>query len=173
MHYRSFRAASEGFHFYCLEAGGGIIAPHCTGGSRGWRLAAAEFLKIIGQVWNSTLHAFPAWARSFITQRDGMSQLSTRGREEKPAIWCFIIIFFSPGCLRSKREIYANSPGLSLIGFWVVFLAYGLPINIFKSWLSALWFITLSKYIENIAACPFRPFIRSETRSLKILLLAN
>lgn len=42
VYYRSFRAASEGFHFYCLEAGGGIIAPHCTGGSRGWRLAAAE-----------------------------------------------------------------------------------------------------------------------------------
>ena len=38
----AFRAAYEGFHFYCLGAGGGIIAPHCTGGSRGWRLAAAE-----------------------------------------------------------------------------------------------------------------------------------
>lgn len=35
VYYRSFRAASEAFHFYCLEAGGGIIAPHCTGGSRG------------------------------------------------------------------------------------------------------------------------------------------
>lgn len=42
VYYRSFRAADEGFHFYCLEAGGGIIAPHCTGGSWGWRLAAAR-----------------------------------------------------------------------------------------------------------------------------------
>lgn len=42
VYYRSFRAADEGFHFYCLEAGGGIIAPHCTGGSWGWRLAAAK-----------------------------------------------------------------------------------------------------------------------------------
>lgn len=37
-----YRLPMRGFHFYCLEAGGGIIAPHCTGGSWGWRLAAAE-----------------------------------------------------------------------------------------------------------------------------------
>lgn len=42
LYYRSFRAAYGGFHFYCLEAGGGIIAPRCTGGSWGWRSAAAE-----------------------------------------------------------------------------------------------------------------------------------
>lgn len=26
-------SACEGFHFHCLQAGGGIVAPHCAGGS--------------------------------------------------------------------------------------------------------------------------------------------
>lgn len=70
VYYRSFRAASEGFHFYCLEAGGGIIAPHCTGGSRGWRLAAAErgpidYWPAIGTKQNNiwcTCDDFPLWS---------------------------------------------------------------------------------------------------------------
>lgn len=116
VYYRSFRAASEGFHFYCLEAGGGIIAPHCTGGSRGWRLAAAE---VPIDYWPGVKFYpacfFPACARSFITQRDGMSQLTTRGREEKPAIWCFIVLFcffFSPFVLWPEEKYKSTPSGL-------------------------------------------------------------
>lgn len=92
VYYRSFGAESEGFHFYCLEAGGGIIAPHCTGGSRGWRLDAAEKgayrllarCEILPRMLFFSF-SFSACARSFITKRDGMSQPPTGGRGGKPA----------------------------------------------------------------------------------------
>lgn len=98
----AFRAAYEGFHFYCLGAGGGIIAPHCTGGSRGWRLAAAE-----GPIdyWPG-VKFYPACFSlpvpdPLLPREMGCHCFPTRGREGKgregkgwggeAAIWCFIV----------------------------------------------------------------------------------
>lgn len=50
--------------------------------------------------------------RSFIIKRDGMSQLSTRGTEEKPAIGCLLSPFF-PLCY--FFEEISQPPGISFI----------------------------------------------------------
>lgn len=109
---RSFRgSAYEGFHFYCLEAGGGIIAPHCTGGSRGWRLAAAE-----GPIdyWPGVKFypaCFSCLCQILYYPQTRDVKPPTRGRrEEKAAIWCFIVLFYE-----QKRGKKSPPPSLNFV----------------------------------------------------------
>lgn len=101
LYYQSFRGASEGSPV--LLSGGGRRWDHLTSLHR-WQLGlkvnlSRGFLQIIGQVWNSILHAFFSFffsplhfARSFITQRDGVSELTTRGREENKN--CNLVFYY-------------------------------------------------------------------------------
>lgn len=92
---------------------------------------------------------FPACARTFITQRDGMSQLPTRGRGgKKPAIWCFIVLFFLFWLFSSKKR-KDRQPCLVYFywGMWLPGIGLSclrFPRNIFKSWDCGFWFTTMS-----------------------------
>ncbi len=108
VYYRSFTAADEGFHFHCLEAGGGIIAPHCTGGSRGWRLAAAEgAYRLLARCEILPCMLFLLVPDPLLPRELGCHSFPPEAEKKKAVIWCFIVLVscFS-GCFLTKRESF-------------------------------------------------------------------
>lgn len=137
VYYRSFRAASEGFHFYCLAAGGGIIAPHCTGGSRGWRLAAAEGpidywpgVKFYSACFSCLCQIL------YYPERWDVTASHQRVEKKSLQFWCLIIVPFSLSLLLLWLKKKTMSTPLGSCFFFVLIRnlsSSSFPINILKS----------------------------------------